>query len=136
MNEDGMIKTIASLRVDITNAKTPLGILSQEFETLDQKIKKVQTSLSAMNQAMGRQGSAISGATRQTAIQTAATQAQTAATTAATMATKTQTTAVNQMSNAIEKNSVLASQWERKISWFTNIVEFALFQYSELLAVA
>lgn len=136
MNEDGAIKTIADLRINTINARTPLDELARKFETLDQKIQKAQTSLTAINQAIGKQGSAISSVAQQTATQTAATQAQTTATTAATQATKTQTTATNQMSNAIEKNSVLASQWERKISWFTNIVKFALFQYSELLSVA
>ena len=136
MNDDGIIKTIADLRIETRYAAKPLDALATKFETLDQKIKNAQASLTAMNQAMGRQGSAISNIAQQTATQTAATQAQTNATTVAATATTAQTTATNQLSNAIEKNSVLASQWERKISWFTFFTKFALFQYSELLSVA
>lgn len=118
INVDGLIKTIADLRVDTTYAGKPLDELATKFETLDQKIKKAQTSLTAINQGMGKQGSAISSVTQQTVAQTVATQAQASATTVAATATKTQTVATKQLGEAMQKNSVLGSQLERRIGWF------------------
>jgi chromosome segregation ATPase len=97
-------KTIAELRVDIENAMTPLSDLQKQFDTLDKQIEKTQAGMAGLGKpaATGAKGM-----------------------TAAAVATKN-------FNKEIEKQSVLASQWERKISWFIEHI-FALFQYKGLL---
>ena len=96
-------KTIAELRVDIENAMTPLSDLQKQFDTLDKQIEKTQAGMAGLGKP------AATGATGMTAA----------------------ATATKQFNKEIEKQSVLASQWERKISWFIECM-FALFQYKGL----
>lgn len=103
MNDDSIAKTIAELKVDITKAMTPLSQLQTQFETLDKQIEKIQAGMGNIGQP------ATTGAKGMTAA----------------------ATATKQFNKEIEKQSVLASQWERKISWFIECM-FALFQYKGL----
>ena len=90
MDGSNVAKTIAELRVDIENAMTPLSDLQKQFDTLDKQIEKTQAGMAGLGKpaATGAKGM-----------------------TAAAVATKN-------FNKEIEKQSVLASQWERKISWF------------------
>ena len=83
-------KTIAELRVDIENAMTPLSDLQKQFDTLDKQIEKTQAGMAGIGKP------AATGAKGMTAA----------------------ATATKNFNKEIEKQSVLASQWERKISWF------------------
>ena len=90
LDGSNVAKTIAELRVDITKAMTPLSDLQKQFATLDKQIEKTQAGMAGIGKpaATGAKGM-----------------------TAAAVATK-------QFNKEIKKQSVLASQWERKISWF------------------
>lgn len=90
MDGSNVAKTIAELKVDITKAMTPLSQLQTQFTNLDDQIKQTQANLAGLGKpaATGAKGM-----------------------TAAAVATKN-------FNKEIEKQSVLASQWERKISWF------------------
>ena len=90
LNDDGVIKTIAALRVDITEAAKSLQQLQSEFTKVDESVKKTQTNMMNIGQP------AATGAKGMTAA----------------------ATATKQFNKEIEKQSVLASQWQRKLSWY------------------
>ena len=90
MNDSNVARTIAELKVDIRDAIIPLGDLQTQFANLDDQIKQTQANLAGLGKP------AATGVTGMTAA----------------------ATATKQFNKEIEKQSVLASQWERKISWF------------------
>lgn len=96
MNDDSIAKTIAELKVDITKAMTPLSQLQTQFESLDKQIGKTQAGMAGIGKP------AATGAKGMTAA----------------------ATATKQFNKEIDKQSVLASQWERKISWFISGTAF------------
>jgi hypothetical protein len=137
--DDSLIKTIAALRIDITQATQPLQALNRQFVLLDQQIQKVQASSMGIGRTIGSQvgqpvqqsrvildryGNVLSDVGRKAEDVGRAT----------TQGTRVLGDHRQEVDRTAKAYSVLGSQWSRRISWFmgTNV----LFQHKEQLVAA